>query len=202
MSHVMAMAVQQLFPKARVTIGPWTETGFYYDFDNPDPFTEADLKAIKKGMIKIINKKLPLERVEVSRNEAEEKIKAQNEPYKLEILEGLQEPITLDTLGEDWWDLCAGPHVDHTGQLNAKALSWKASQALTGEAMKPKRSCNASTARPGKPRNSWRNTNVARKKRFAATIAASAKTSTSSRSRMRPGLVWCSGTPAVPACAC
>ena len=122
MSHVMAMAVQQLFPQARVTIGPWTETGFYYDFDNPDPFTEADLKAIKKGMIKIINKKLPLERVEVSRNEAEEKIKAQNEPYKLEILEGLQEPITLYTLGEQWWDLCAGPHVEHTGQLNAKAF--------------------------------------------------------------------------------
>ena len=122
MSHVMAMAVQQLFPKARVTIGPWTETGFYYDFENPDPFTETDLKAIKKGMIKIINKKLPLERVEVSRNEAEEKIKAQNEPYKLEILEGLQEPITLYTLGEDWWDLCAGPHVDHTGLLNAKAF--------------------------------------------------------------------------------
>ena len=122
MSHVMAMAVQQLFPKARVTIGPWTEPGFYYDFDYPDPFPEADLKAIKKEMIKIINKKLPLERVEVSRNEAEEKIKAQNEPYKLEILKGLQEPITLYTLGEDWWDLCAGPHVDHTGQLNAKAF--------------------------------------------------------------------------------
>ena len=122
MSHVMAMAVQQLFPKARVTIGPWTESGFYYDFDNPDPFTEADLKAIKKGMIKIINKKVPLERVEVTRAEAETKIKAQNEPYKLEILEGLQDPITLYTLGEDWWDLCAGPHVEHTGQLNAKAF--------------------------------------------------------------------------------
>ena len=122
MSHVMAMAVQQLFPQARVTIGPWTESGFYYDFDNPDPFTEADLKAIKKGMIKIINKKLPLERVEVSRSQAEAKIKAQNEPYKLEILEGLQEPITLYTLGEDWWDLCAGPHADHTGQPNAKAF--------------------------------------------------------------------------------
>ena len=118
----MAMAVQQLFPKARVTIGPWTETGFYYDFDNPEPFTEADLKAIKKGMVKIINKKLPLERIEVSRSEAEEKIKAQNEPYKLEILEGLQEPITLYTLGEEWWDLCAGPHVEHTGQLNPKAF--------------------------------------------------------------------------------
>ena len=122
MSHVMAMAVQQLFPNARVTIGPWTETGFYYDFDNPDPFTEADLKAIKKGMIKIINQKLPLQRVEVSRSEAETRIKAQNEPYKLEILEGLQEPITLYTLGEKWWDLCAGPHVEHTGQLNAKAF--------------------------------------------------------------------------------
>ena len=122
MSHVMAMAVQQLFPNARVTIGPWTETGFYYDFDNPDPFTEADLKAIKKAMIKIINQKLPLEQVEVSRAEAETRIKAQNEPYKLEILEGLQEPITLYTLGEKWWDLCAGPHVEHTGQLNAKAF--------------------------------------------------------------------------------
>ena len=122
MSHVMAMAVQQLFPNARVTIGPWTETGFYYDFDNPDPFTEADLKAIKKAMIKIINQKLPLERVEVSRAEAETRIKAQNEPYKLEILEGLEEPITLYTLGEKWWDLCAGPHVEHTGQLNAKAF--------------------------------------------------------------------------------
>ncbi|MFZ9851106.1 MAG: threonine--tRNA ligase, partial [Vulcanococcus sp.] len=122
MSHVMAMAVQSLFPKAQVTIGPWTESGFYYDFDSPDPFTEADLKAIKKEMIKIINKKLPLERLEVSRSEAEARIKAQNEPYKLEILAGIQEPITLYTLGEQWWDLCAGPHVANTSELNAKAF--------------------------------------------------------------------------------
>ena len=121
MSHVMAMAVQQLFPKARVTIGPWTETGFYYDFDNPDPFTEADLKAIKKGMIKIINKK-PSRTGRGEPQRGRGKIKAQNEPYKLEILEGLQEPITLYTLGEEWWDLCAGPHVEHTRQLNAKAF--------------------------------------------------------------------------------
>ena len=122
MSHVMAMAVQKLFPKAQVTIGPWTETGFYYDFDSPDPFTEADLKAIRKEMIKIINRKLPLERIEVSRTEAEEKIKAQNEPYKLEILAGIQEPISLYTLGDDWWDLCAGPHVANTNELNPKAF--------------------------------------------------------------------------------
>ena len=122
MSHVMAMAVQRLFPKAQVTIGPWTENGFYYDFDNPDPFTEADLKAIKKEMIKLINKKLPLERLEVSRAEAESRIQAQNEPYKLEILAGIQEPISLYTLGEEWWDLCAGPHVSNTKELNAKAF--------------------------------------------------------------------------------
>ena len=122
MSHVMAMAVQKLFPKAQVTIGPWTESGFYYDFDSPDPFSEVDLKAIKKEMIRIINKRLPLERLEVSRSEAETRIKAQNEPYKLEILAGIQEPITLYTLGEDWWDLCAGPHVANTSELNAKAF--------------------------------------------------------------------------------
>ena len=122
MSHVMAMAVQKLFPQAQVTIGPWTESGFYYDFDSPDPFSEADLKAIKKEMVKIINRKLPLERLEVSRAEAERRIQAINEPYKLEILAGINEPISLYTLGDQWWDLCAGPHVAHTGELNAKAF--------------------------------------------------------------------------------
>ena len=122
MSHVMAMAVQKLFPQAQVTIGPWTESGFYYDFDSPDPFSEADLKAIKKEMVKIINRKLPLERLEVSRAEAERRIQAINEPYKLEILAGITEPISLYTLGDQWWDLCAGPHVAHTGELNAKAF--------------------------------------------------------------------------------
>jgi threonyl-tRNA synthetase len=122
MSHVLAMAVQKLFPQAQVTIGPWTESGFYYDFDNPEPFTEADLKAIKKEMGRIIGRRLPLERLEVSRQEAERRISAQNEPYKLEILAGLTEPITLYTLGDDWWDLCAGPHVAHTGELNPKAF--------------------------------------------------------------------------------
>jgi threonyl-tRNA synthetase len=121
-SHVLAMAVQRLFPKAQVTIGPWTENGFYYDFDTPEPFSEQDLKAIKKEMIKIINQKLPVIREEVSRSEAEQRIKAINEPYKLEILEGLQEPITIYHLGEQWWDLCAGPHLENTSQINPKAL--------------------------------------------------------------------------------
>jgi threonyl-tRNA synthetase len=125
-SHVMAMAVQKLFPKAQVTIGPWTETGFYYDFDLPEPLTEKDLKAIKKEMIKIINRKLPVIREEVTRGEAERKIKEINEPYKLEILEGIKEPITLYYLGDQWWDLCAGPHVNSTGELNPEAIDLEA----------------------------------------------------------------------------
>jgi len=122
MSHVMAMAVQRLFPKAQVTIGPWIEHGFYYDFDSSDAFTEKDLKAIKKEMIKIINKKLPVVREEVSREEATRRIKELEEPYKLEILEDLEDPITLYHLGEDWWDLCAGPHVETTADLHPKAF--------------------------------------------------------------------------------
>jgi threonyl-tRNA synthetase len=121
-SHVMAMAVQKLFPKAQVTIGPWIDYGFYYDFDSPEPFTEADLKAIKKEMIKIINKKLPVVQETVTRDEAQRRIEALGEPYKLEILQDLQEPITLYHLGEDWWDLCAGPHVTTTADLNPKAF--------------------------------------------------------------------------------
>jgi threonyl-tRNA synthetase len=121
-SHVMAMAVQKLFPQAQVTIGPWTENGFYYDFDNPEPFSKQDLKKIKKEMIKIINRKLPVIREEVSREEAKQRIEALGEPYKLEILDSIQEPITLYHLGEQWWDLCAGPHVDSTADLNPKAF--------------------------------------------------------------------------------
>ena len=122
-SHVMAMAVQKLFPKAQVTIGPWIDNGFYYDFDNPEPFTDKDLKAIQKEMVKIINRKIPVTREEVSREEAESRIQKINEPYKLEILQDIKsEPITIYHLGNEWWDLCAGPHVENTSDLNPKAI--------------------------------------------------------------------------------
>lgn len=121
-SHVMAMAVQKLFPKAQVTIGPWIENGFYYDFDSPEPFNEKDLKAIQKEMTKIVNRKLPVIREEVSREAAKQRITELHEPYKLEILEGLTEPITIYHLGDEWWDLCAGPHVENTAELNPKAF--------------------------------------------------------------------------------
>jgi threonyl-tRNA synthetase len=122
-SHVLAMAVQKLFPRTQVTIGPWIENGFYYDFDSPDPFTEKDLKAIQKEMVKIIKRQLPLICEQVSREEAEHRIRAINEPYKLEILAGLQEPITIYHLGDQWWDLCAGPHVSNTADLDPAAIA-------------------------------------------------------------------------------
>lgn len=122
-SHVMAMAVQKLYPNAQVTIGPWTENGFYYDFDLPESLTEGDLKAIKKEMTKIINKKLPVVREVVTREEARQRIANINEPYKLEILDSIkEEPITIYHLADQWWDLCAGPHVESTADLNPKAI--------------------------------------------------------------------------------
>ncbi|MBD2384012.1 threonine--tRNA ligase [Cylindrospermum sp. FACHB-282] len=122
-SHVMAMAVQKLFPKTQVTIGPWIENGFYYDFDSPEPFSDKDLKAIQKEMVKIINRKLPVIREEVSREEAERRIQEIKEPYKLEILGDIKsEPITIYHLGNEWWDLCAGPHLENTSEIHPKAI--------------------------------------------------------------------------------
>lgn len=135
-AHVMAMAVQKLFPEAQVTIGPWIDNGFYYDFYFPETvdaetgetvearkLTDQDLKKVKKQMDKIISKDYPITREEVSREEAERRIKELNEPFKLEILEGLQEPISIYHIGDEWWDLCAGPHVESTKSIPKKALA-------------------------------------------------------------------------------
>ncbi|XP_018502291.1 threonine--tRNA ligase, chloroplastic/mitochondrial 2 [Pyrus x bretschneideri] len=98
-AHVMAMAVQKLFPDAKVTIGPWIENGFYYDFDT-EPLTDKELKRIKE-MDRIIGRNLPLIREEVSRDEAHKRITALNETYKLEILDSIKEdPITIYHIGK------------------------------------------------------------------------------------------------------
>jgi len=127
-AHVMAMAVQKLFKDARVTIGPWIEKGFYYDFDCETPFEDKDLRKIKKEMDKIIQRKYPLNREEVTVEEAKRRIEEINEPYKLEILESIvaRDPeamITIYHVGDVWWDLCAGPHVEHTGLLPKDAIA-------------------------------------------------------------------------------
>jgi len=130
-AHVMAMAVQRLFKDAKVTIGPWIEKGFYYDFDKETPFEDKDLRRIKKEMTKLIDLKLPFTREEVTYDQAKSRIEEAGETYKLEILEDIHKrdpeaPITIYHIGEEgkarWWDLCAGPHVEHTGQLPADAI--------------------------------------------------------------------------------
>mmetsp|Transcript_18403 Transcript_18403/g.36916 ORF Transcript_18403/g.36916 Transcript_18403/m.36916 type:complete len:694 (-) Transcript_18403:1604-3685(-) len=136
-AHVMAMAVQQTFPEAQTTIGPWIDNGFYYDFYFPETtdeetgevipsrkLSDQDLKKVKKAMDKIISKNYPITREEVSREEAKRRIEEIGEPFKLEILDSIKtEPITIYGIGEEWWDLCAGPHVESTGQLPKKAIA-------------------------------------------------------------------------------
>lgn len=129
-SHVLAMAVQKLFPEAKVTIGPATENGFYYDFDRAEPFTAGDLKAIAKEMRRIIRANLPLVRQEFDRDTIRAEIERLNEPYKLELLAAIPEGeiITRYTIGDPastknpWWDLCSGPHLASTGQINPEAF--------------------------------------------------------------------------------
>ena len=135
-AHVMAMAVQQTFPEAQVTIGPWIDNGFYYDFYFPETtdeetgeavesrkLTDSDLKQVKKAMDKIISGDFPIHREEVSRDEARRRIEEINEPFKLEILDSIKtDPITIYHIGDEWWDLCAGPHVESTGKLPKKAI--------------------------------------------------------------------------------
>ncbi|KAG2446313.1 hypothetical protein HXX76_000901 [Chlamydomonas incerta] len=162
-AHIMAMAVQRLFKGVQVTVGPWTDRGFFYDFAWPadSPLTEKDLKKVKKEMARIMKANLPFVREEVSAAEAEARIRAQGEPYKLEILQSILErdpnaPITIYHIGDPaasaapaaaaaapaaeveaggeapkaagpkpvspWWDLCAGPHVERTGDINPDAV--------------------------------------------------------------------------------
>ena len=123
-AHVMADAVQRLYPGPKVTIGPAIDTGFYYDFDRAaGGFTDEELAAIEKQMIAIINEGRDFVRKEVSKDEARALFTGMGETYKLEILDGIPEgvPITLYYHGA-WVDLCAGPHVPSTRHIKAFKL--------------------------------------------------------------------------------
>ncbi|MEG1980744.1 MAG: hypothetical protein RR060_08435, partial [Victivallaceae bacterium] len=115
--------MKNLYPGAKFDIGPATNDGFYYDFDLTTRLTPEDLTTIEKEMINIINKKLPFERFECSRAEAEAMLKAENQNFKLERLSDIPdgENISFYRCG-DYVDLCRGPHVEHTGQIGAVKL--------------------------------------------------------------------------------
>jgi threonyl-tRNA synthetase len=121
-SHVLAEAVQTLYPEAKVTIGPSIDTGFYYDFECP-PFSRDDLDAIEKEMKKIIKKGAKIERYTKSREEAIAIFEAKNEPYKVELIRDLPEDAEISFYSQgDWFDLCAGPHLMSTKGVKAFKL--------------------------------------------------------------------------------
>jgi threonyl-tRNA synthetase len=122
-AHLMAQAVQRLYPGTRVTIGPVIEGGFYYDFDRKEPFTPDDFEAIETEMGRIVGEDLAVKREEISRDAAVELFRKLGEPYKVEILEAIPagETLTLYRQGE-WFDLCRGPHVPATGRLGTFKL--------------------------------------------------------------------------------
>jgi threonyl-tRNA synthetase len=122
-SHLMAQAVQELFPGAQVTIGPVIENGFYYDFAYQRPFTPEDLAAIEKKMAEIVKRDLKVERKTLSRDDAVAFFQSIGERYKAEIIAAIpaNEPISLYGQG-NWMDLCRGPHVPSTGKLKVFKL--------------------------------------------------------------------------------
>ncbi|MEM0948682.1 MAG: threonine--tRNA ligase [Pseudomonadota bacterium] len=122
-AHIMARAVQEIWPDVKVTIGPVIENGWYYDFDREEPFTPEDLGQIEAKMKEIINRRDPVTTEVWARDRAVAYYKAQNELYKVELIEAIpgSEPIRMYWHGH-WQDLCRGPHFQHTGQVPADAF--------------------------------------------------------------------------------
>src|SRR5687768_1014176 len=123
-AHLMAMAVQELFPGTQVTIGPVIENGFYYDFGTDRPFTDEDLRRIEEKMQEIVKRDLPVRREVLSRDEAIATFDKLGEKYKVEIIKAIpgDEALSVYRQGE-WFDLCRGPHVPSTGKLGAFKLT-------------------------------------------------------------------------------
>ncbi|WP_293765743.1 threonine--tRNA ligase [uncultured Aquitalea sp.] len=122
-AHLLAYAVKELFPEAQVTIGPEIENGFYYDFSYRRPFTPEDLVAIEKKMAELAKQDIPVERYELSRDEAIAYFKSIGEKYKAEIIESIPQDQVLSLYREGaFTDLCRGPHVPSTGKLKVFKL--------------------------------------------------------------------------------
>ena len=123
LAHIMARAVQTIWPDVQVTIGPVIKDGWYYDFDRSEPFTPDDLSVIEKKMKEIINNRDPIKTEIWNRAQAIQHYQNNNEPYKVELIETIpgNEPLRMYWHG-DWQDLCRGPHLQHTGQIPADSF--------------------------------------------------------------------------------
>jgi threonyl-tRNA synthetase len=137
-SHVMAQAVKELWPETQVTIGPAIENGFYYDFDKKEPFTDLDLKKIEKRMRKIIERKPAFKQTFMPRDDARKFFEKQGETYKAELIDGIpDDEVSIFHTGEEWLDLCKGPHVDNAGAIKAFKLLSVAGAYWRGDERKP-----------------------------------------------------------------
>ena len=138
-SHVLAQAVKELWPDTKLAIGPAIEKGFYYDFDCPHTFTDEDLKALEQKMRKIINRKLSFSMEYQDRAKAMEFFRNRKEDYKVELIEGiLDEKVSFYKTGDEFIDLCKGPHVDTTERIKAFKLLTVAGSYWRGDEHKPR----------------------------------------------------------------
>ena len=129
-SHVLAQAMKRLHPEVKLAIGPSIENGFYYDFDTPAPFTEAQLTELEAEMRKICKEKLKLERFELPREEALKFMEERDEPYKVELINDLPEDAVISFYKQgEFTDLCAGPHLDSTGRIKGNGIKLTACNA-------------------------------------------------------------------------
>lgn len=129
-SHVLAQAMKRLHPEVKLAIGPSIENGFYYDFDTPAPFTEAQLTELEAEMRKICKEKLKLERFELPRAEAIQLMEEKEEPYKVELINDLPEDAVISFYKQgEFTDLCAGPHLDSTGRIKGNGIKLTACNA-------------------------------------------------------------------------
>jgi len=136
-AHLLAQAVQRLFPGVKVGIGPVIEDGFYYDFLVEKFFTPEDLEAIEAEMRKISNESIPVVREELARDEAIRRFDAMGEPFKVELVSELPEGVTISGYRQgDFYDLCRGPHVPNTGKLKAFKLLHTAAAYWRGDEKK------------------------------------------------------------------
>ncbi len=116
-SHLLAEAVEHLYPGAKVAIGPTIKDGFYYDIQFPAPISDADLPAIEKEMHRIAKRNIPLRRERISKEDAIKLFTERENPYKIEILDGITDPSVNVYWQDDYVDLCRGPHVPNTSYL-------------------------------------------------------------------------------------
>ncbi|MCY0877565.1 MAG: threonine--tRNA ligase [Firmicutes bacterium] len=137
-AHLLAQAVKRLFPKAKLGTGPALEDGFYYDIWLPEPLTEADLPRIEEMMREIVKEDLPIERVELSRDEAVALFDGRGESFKLEIVRRIPEGTVISAYRQgEFIDLCSGPHVPRTGLIGAIKLTQVSGAYWRGDEKNP-----------------------------------------------------------------